>query len=83
MKKKLCIIYPNKSSSSETFIQAHVKYLPFQNFCLHGGWFPKFDNNDIPISFHSDFNFFEKIKNKIISEDETNFLERGLKNFLL
>jgi colanic acid/amylovoran biosynthesis glycosyltransferase len=44
--KRICIIYPNKTSSSETFIKAHVDHLPGEIKVLYGGWFPKFSDGD-------------------------------------
>src|SRR5690348_11034766 len=45
-RKNLAIVYPNKSSSSETFIKAHVDYLPFRVRTLYGGWFLVFSDGD-------------------------------------
>ena len=42
----LCIIKPNKSSFSETFIQAHVDYLAGNKKVLYGGSFPLYDHQD-------------------------------------
>jgi colanic acid/amylovoran biosynthesis glycosyltransferase len=41
----LCIIKPNKSSFSETFIQAHIDRLAGNKFVLYGGAFPVYDND--------------------------------------
>jgi colanic acid/amylovoran biosynthesis glycosyltransferase len=40
----LCIIKPNKSSFSETFVQAHIDRLAGNKFVLYGGAFPVYDN---------------------------------------
>jgi colanic acid/amylovoran biosynthesis glycosyltransferase len=40
----LCIIKPNKSSFSETFIQEHIDRLPGNKKVLYGGAFPVYDN---------------------------------------
>lgn len=37
---KLCIIKPNPSTYSETFIQSHVDFLPMEKKILYGGVFP-------------------------------------------
>src|SRR5678815_307531 len=37
---RLCIVHPNKSAYSETFIHNHLEKLPAQIFGLHTGWFP-------------------------------------------
>lgn len=40
----LCIIKPNKSAFSETFIQEHINRLPGNKKILYGGAFPLYDN---------------------------------------
>jgi len=40
----LCIIKPNKSSFSETFVQAHIDRLAGHKFVLYGGAFPVYDD---------------------------------------
>ncbi|MDB5116406.1 MAG: glycosyltransferase [Mucilaginibacter sp.] len=40
----LCIIKPNKSSFSETFVQAHIDGLAGNKLVLYGGAFPFYDN---------------------------------------
>jgi colanic acid/amylovoran biosynthesis glycosyltransferase len=40
----LCIIKPNKSSFSETFIQEHIDRLAGHKFVLYGGNFPVYDD---------------------------------------
>ncbi len=82
MEKNLCIIYPNKSSSSETFIQAHVKHLPFNNKVLYGGWFPAFDVEDKPLKNYIDLTLSEKIKFAIKPRTEYYMRERSLQDFL-
>lgn len=42
----LCIIKPNKSAFSETFIQAHIDRLAGNIKVLYGGAFPVYDHND-------------------------------------
>jgi colanic acid/amylovoran biosynthesis glycosyltransferase len=54
----LCIIKPNKSSFSETFIQAHIDRLAGNKFVLYGGAFPVYNN---------DGNFLIKSKLGLIS----------------
>ncbi len=39
----LCIIKPNKSSFSETFVQVHIDRLAGHKFVLYGGAFPVYD----------------------------------------
>jgi colanic acid/amylovoran biosynthesis glycosyltransferase len=46
MNKRLAIIFPNKSSSSETFIKGHVDNLPGEKKLLYGGWFPTYSDGD-------------------------------------
>src|SRR5471030_3230017 len=40
----LCIIKPNRSSFSETFVQAHIDRLAGHKFVLYGGAFPVYDD---------------------------------------
>jgi colanic acid/amylovoran biosynthesis glycosyltransferase len=40
----LCVIKPNKSVFSETFIQEHINRLPGNKKVLYGGAFPLYDN---------------------------------------
>ena len=62
MNKRVGIIFPNKSSSSETFIKAHVDHLPCEKEILYGGWFPKFSKGDILLV--EPITFFERVKRK-------------------
>lgn len=82
MQKNVCIIYPNKSSTSETFIQAHVKNLPFNNFVLYGGWFPTTDGNDKPLTGYINLTLPEKIKFAIKPRTESYMRMRSLEDFL-
>ena len=45
MKKKLAIIFPNKNSSSETFIKVHIDNLRGEKKLLYGGWFPRYSDD--------------------------------------
>ena len=45
----VCVIHPNKSAPSETFIRNHVRRLPADVIELYGGWFPRFWREDEPI----------------------------------
>jgi len=45
----LCIIKPNKSSFSETFVQAHIDRLAGNKLVLYGGAFPVYDNEGNPL----------------------------------
>lgn len=49
-KEDICIIYPNKTSSSETFIQEHIRNMPGNVHILYGGWFPTSAADDVPLS---------------------------------
>jgi colanic acid/amylovoran biosynthesis glycosyltransferase len=42
----ICIVKPNKSAFSETFIQAHIDRLPGTKRVLYGGDFPLYDHQD-------------------------------------
>jgi glycosyltransferase involved in cell wall biosynthesis len=92
MPKVIAIAFPNKSSSSETFIKAHVDHLPFEKKILYGGWFPKFSVGDIPINKqkktkNSYFNrFLTKIGRSLqnssnsLSENEKDLLKYLIEN---
>jgi glycosyltransferase involved in cell wall biosynthesis len=43
-KYNLCIIKPNKSAFSETFVQAHIDHLAGNKKVLYGGAFPVYDH---------------------------------------
>ena len=45
---KLAILTPNKSSATETFIQNHIDYLPFEKVVVFGGKMPYLTKNDSP-----------------------------------
>ncbi|MDN5286282.1 MAG: glycosyltransferase [Mucilaginibacter sp.] len=45
----LCIIKPNRSAFSETFIQAHIDGLAGNKKVLYGGAFPVYDHQDKPL----------------------------------
>lgn len=45
----LCIIKPNRSTFSETFVQAHIDMLAGNKLVLYGGAFPVYDHNDKPL----------------------------------
>src|SRR6266511_3845236 len=36
----ICVISPDLSGYSETFIRAHIEHLPANIQCLYGGFFP-------------------------------------------
>jgi colanic acid/amylovoran biosynthesis glycosyltransferase len=88
MKKNICIIYPNKSSSSETFIQQHINHLPCTVFKLYGGWFPSYTGDDVELLNYAGINendLLKKIKKKIrIPERYTSeaLHKKALFNFL-
>lgn len=60
--KNICIIYPNKTSSSESFIHTHISELPCNVFKLYGGWFPTLRDNDIPLIQNSGVEKFSLVK---------------------
>lgn len=88
VKKNICIIYPNKSSSSETFIQAHINNLPCNVFKLYGGWFPLYTEDDIPLTDYStkrQLIIFQRVKKKLgfgISLFYNDYPKMALYNFL-
>lgn len=70
----VALISPAKNAYSETFIQAHKKFLPFNIFYYHNGYLPtSAENIDFPISNFSQrlLRFFKKkssLKNYSYSE---------------
>lgn len=44
---RCCIIKPNSTSYSETFIDAHIKLLPGHKKVLYGGFFPLYSDNNV------------------------------------
>ena len=48
-KYTVCIISPNKNAYSETFIRAHIEWLPAKVRVLYGGWYPKWTDEDKPL----------------------------------
>lgn len=78
----LCIIKPNKSAFSETFIQEHITRLAGNKKVLYGGAFPVYDDKD---------NFLIKsklgllsylIQKKIFAKKSIGVRTRALRNYL-
>lgn len=46
---RLCVIQPNRSSYSESFVHAHVERLPATTLMLYGGWFPTRHSDGQPL----------------------------------
>ncbi|PIR48384.1 glycosyl transferase family 1 [Candidatus Peregrinibacteria bacterium CG10_big_fil_rev_8_21_14_0_10_55_24] len=38
--RRVCVLCPNQNAYSETFIRAHIRYLPAHVRVIYGGWFP-------------------------------------------
>lgn len=49
MPHTIALVYPNKESSSETFIKAHKECLPFEVIPMYGGYLPRYYGADIPL----------------------------------
>lgn len=45
----VCLISPSKNAYSETFIRAHAERLPARVRVLHGGFFPRYQDDDTPL----------------------------------
>lgn len=45
---KIAILTPNKPAATETFIQNHINFLPFEKVIVYGGNFPYLTDNDKP-----------------------------------
>lgn len=80
---KLAILCPGGEFNTETFIQKHIDYLPFEKIVIFGGLIPhkmKGENNDfIPLSF------WDKVKRKFtpsLNSNVNDFKERRLTYFL-
>jgi colanic acid/amylovoran biosynthesis glycosyltransferase len=89
MERRLAIIFPNKSSTSETFIKAHVDHLPGVKKILYGGFFPRFSDGDVPLIKTPKKNIASKLLGKLSPQRdkgaEKQILQRNriaLENFL-
>ncbi|MDB5029910.1 glycosyltransferase [Mucilaginibacter sp.] len=79
----LCIIKPNKSSFSETFIQAHIERLTGNKLVLYGGAFPVYDNDGHPLIKSKWGLLSYLIQKKIFKRKNIAVRTNALKNYLL
>jgi glycosyltransferase involved in cell wall biosynthesis len=45
----VCVVRPDRSAYSQTFVDAHIRRLPATVKVLHGGYFPQFTEDDRPL----------------------------------
>jgi colanic acid/amylovoran biosynthesis glycosyltransferase len=79
----ICIIKPNKSSFSETFIQAHIDRLAGNKLVLYGGAFPVYDNEDKPLIKSGWGMLSYLVQKKIFRQQSIAVRTNALKNYLL
>ncbi|WP_428328560.1 glycosyltransferase family 4 protein [Mucilaginibacter sp.] len=79
----LCIIKPNKSAFSETFIQAHIDRLAGHKKVLYGGAFPVYDSEDKTLIKSKLGLLSYLIQKKIFRRKNIRVRTNALKNYLL
>jgi glycosyltransferase involved in cell wall biosynthesis len=87
MLKNICIIFPGKSSTPETFIQAHVNHLPCNKTILHDGRFPKVIEGGVSLSSYLGEGFIERMYHsfnaRIFGKVHNPDIEKALLNFFI
>lgn len=79
----MCIIKPNKSTFSETFVQAHIDMLAGNKLVLYGGAFPVYDNEDKPL-IHSKWGLISYLfQKKILKRQSIAVRTNALTHYLL
>lgn len=78
----LCIIKPNKSAFSETFIQAHIDGLAGNKKVLYGGAFPVYDHEDKTLIRSKLGLLSYLIQKRIFKKKNINVRTRALYNYL-
>jgi glycosyltransferase involved in cell wall biosynthesis len=79
----LCIIKPNKSAFSETFVQAHIDGLAGNKKVLYGGAFPVYDHRDKPLIRSKLGLLSYLIQKRIFKRKNIGVRTRALKNYLI
>ena len=79
----LCIIKPNKSSFSETFVQAHIDHLAGRKFVLYGGAFPVYDHEGKFLIRSKIGLLFYLFQKKILRRQRINVRIKALRNYLI
>lgn len=79
----LCIIKPNKSAISETFIQAHVDRLSGNKKVLYGGAFPVYDHEGKTLISSKLGLLSYLIQKRLFKRKNIGVRIRALKNYLL
>lgn len=79
---KIAILTPNKSVYTETFIQNHIKHLPFDKVVVYGGRFPyRADTYKHTMYSRLKFKAFNTIR-KIVGLEQKNFVSYSLLKIL-
>ncbi|HKR07036.1 MAG TPA: glycosyltransferase family 4 protein [Bacteroidia bacterium] len=87
MSKNIAIIFPRKSGSPETFIQAHINHLPCNKTILHDGRFPKVIEGGISLSSYSGESLIERMYHsfnaRLFGKMHNPDMEKALLNFFI
>ncbi|AYL98683.1 glycosyltransferase [Mucilaginibacter celer] len=78
----LCIIKPNKSAFSETFIQMHIYRLGGNKKVLYGGAFPVYDHEDKTLIRSKLGLLLYLIQKRVFRQKKIGIRTRALKNYL-
>ncbi len=69
---KIAILTPNKKTSTETFIQNHITYLPFDKIVIYGSNFPyRTDEYSPSIAYERVYGVINKVKRKLGIQTES------------
>src|SRR6185437_8024289 len=79
----LCIIKPNKSAFSETFVQAHIDGLAGNKKVLYGGAFPVYDHRDKTLIRSKLGLLSYLIQKKLFHRKKIKVRTAALKNYLI
>jgi glycosyltransferase involved in cell wall biosynthesis len=79
----LCIIKPNKSSFSETFVQVHIDRLAGRKFVLYGGAFPVYDDKGKFLIKSKTGLLNYLFQKRILKRQRISVRTNALKNYLL
>jgi len=79
----LCIIKPNKSAFSETFVQEHIDHLAGHKKVLYGGAFPVYDDEN-KLLIKSKFGLLSYLfQKKILKRKEIKVRTNALRDYLI
>lgn len=80
---KLAILTPKDEKNAETFIQSHIKYLPFEKVVIYGGSFPYLKEKNLIVEIESKLFALINIAKKILSLKAISFKAYRLKKLLI